>query len=115
MRHVSPSAVGKLYLQATGLVVLGLVLVDWDTVALARHERGLWMLADDATLATYVELTGATVDHDALAAYRLLLALADLTAYTMQLRTEHQGDADDEWAVGAIRSILDGREPAPYG
>jgi len=95
----------------------GLVLVDWDTVALARPERDLWMIADaDGHVAsTYGDLTGVTLDAEALAAYRLLWALADLAAFTTQLREEHRGDADGDRALTAVRSILAGREPAPYG
>jgi spectinomycin phosphotransferase len=93
----------------------GLVLIDWDTVALARRERDLWMIDDEVSLAAYVRHTGATVDRQAMAAYRLLWALADLAAFTAQLRHEHRGDIDDEFAVTALRSIVSGREPAPYG
>jgi len=42
-------------------------------------------------------------------------ALSDLAAYTAQLRGEHQHDADAERALAAIESILDGRQPSPYG
>jgi spectinomycin phosphotransferase len=95
----------------------GLVLVDWDTVASARPERDLWMIDDaDATVVTaYRALTGTTLDPEALMAYRLLWALADLAAFTVQLRGEHERDADAENALAALRSILRGREPSPYG
>ena len=93
----------------------GLVLIDWDTVAVARRERDLWMIADDATVAAYARLTGYEVDREAVAAYRLLWALGDLAAYTIQLRHEHRGDTDDQFAVTALHSIISGREPAPYG
>jgi hypothetical protein len=92
-------------------------LVDWDTVAIARPERDLWMIDDvDATAVTaYRELTGITLDPEALVAYRLLWALADLAAFTVQLRGEHERDADAENALAALRGILSGREPSPYG
>jgi spectinomycin phosphotransferase len=95
----------------------GLVLVDWDTVAVARPERDLWMLdeAGASVVSVYCELTGTTLDRDALMAYRLLWALADLAAFTIQLRGEHAADADAENALVALRSILSGREPSPYG
>jgi spectinomycin phosphotransferase len=95
----------------------GVALVDWDTVAVARPERDLWMMADaDATIVTdYRELTGVTLDREALVAYRLIWALADLAAFTVQLRSEHDGNADAENALAAIKAILNGQEPSPYG
>ena len=94
----------------------GLVMVDWDTVALAQPERDLWMLADDETLIDGYEcLTEVTIDRRALAAYRLMWSLTDLAAYTLQLRREHQHGADSDRALAAIRSILDGDEPQPHG
>jgi spectinomycin phosphotransferase len=95
----------------------GLMLVDWDTVALARPERDLWMLADadGAVEAAYRELTGVTLDPAALAAYRLVWTLNDVAAFTEQLRGEHRDDEDGRRAVTALRSLFSGREPAPYG
>src|SRR5205814_1479304 len=57
----------------------GVALVDWDTVAVARPERDLWMIDDDdGTLATlYRDLTGHVPEPEVLVAYRLLWALAD--------------------------------------
>jgi spectinomycin phosphotransferase len=94
------------------------VLIDWDTVALARPERDVWMIADSsgaAVIDAYRDLTGVTLDREALVAYRLLWALTDLAAFSLQLRGEHQLDADAERALAAVRSILDGHEPSPYG
>jgi spectinomycin phosphotransferase len=96
----------------------GLTLVDWDTVALARPERDLWMIADlagGALAVRYEEETGVALDPEALVAYRRLWALSDLVACTRQLRREHQRSADADRALAAVRSILSGREPAPYG
>ena len=95
----------------------GAVLVDWDTVAVARPERDLWMIAADDTgvVTAYRDLTGHTLENEALEAYRLLWALSDLAAFTAQLRGEHRADADADKALAAIRSILARREPSPYG
>jgi spectinomycin phosphotransferase len=95
----------------------GLVLVDWDTVALARPERDLWMLANanEDIIAVYRDLTGVRLDRDALRVYRLLWALTDVAAFTIQLRREHRRDADAAGALRGLRSILNGREPCPYG
>jgi spectinomycin phosphotransferase len=98
------------------LTPAGVVLVDWDTVAVAPPERDLWMIAAaDATVPdAYRELTGTSLDAGLLAAYRLVWALDDIAAYTEQLRTEHDRDADAERALAAVASILEGPEPAPY-
>ena len=95
----------------------GLSLVDWDTVAVARPERDLWMLVDgDGDLdAAYRDLTGVTLDRDALAAYRLLWALSDVASFTVRLRGEHRPNTDANRSLAALRLILHGREPAPYG
>jgi spectinomycin phosphotransferase len=94
----------------------GLVLVDWDTVALARPERDLWMIvdADGTVVSAYRDLTGVALDREALTAYRLLWALTDVAAFTLQLRGGHRRDADVERALTGLCSILDGREPRPY-
>jgi spectinomycin phosphotransferase len=95
----------------------GFALVDWDTVALARPERDLWMIAgaDPTAVSAYRDLTGVTPEAELLAAYRLLWGLSDLVAYTAQLRGGHRRNADADRALAAVRSVLDGREPAPYG
>jgi spectinomycin phosphotransferase len=55
------------------------VLVDWDTVALAPPERDLWMLDDGSTdsFARYSQATGKAVDSAAVTVYRLSWTLAD--------------------------------------
>jgi len=95
----------------------GVALIDWDTVALDRPERDLWMLEDDdATVAaSYRRLTGVALEREAMSAYRLLWALNDLAAYSLQLRGAHRRDADSTRALEAVRSILGGHEPSPYG
>ena len=94
----------------------GLRLIDWDTIAFAPPERDLWMLADATEYAVgrYRELTGVTLDPELLRAYRLVWALADLAAYTADLRREHERTLDSTHALAAIRDLLAGREPAPY-
>jgi spectinomycin phosphotransferase len=95
----------------------GMALLDWDTVALARPERDLWMITDrePALLDRYQSLTGITVEPDALAAFRRLWALADLAAFSAQLRRPHRRGADTDRALAALDDILAGREPAPHG
>ena len=94
----------------------GLMLVDWDTIALARPERDLWMIVDgnkDA-VAAYRDLTRISLDQASLAAYRLLWALADVAAFTIQLREPHHADADAEKAIAALRDILEGQASPPF-
>ncbi len=94
----------------------GLALVDWDTVARARPERDLWMIADDEHLLDrYGALTGFALDADALSAYRSLWALADLASFTALLRGDHDDSTDTRRALEELRLILDGHEPDPYG
>jgi spectinomycin phosphotransferase len=95
----------------------GFALVDWDTVALDRPERDLWMLDDGTGSAwvTYRELTGRTVDLDAVSLYRIAWALADLAAFTTLLRAGHDDNADTHKAWTGLRSILLSEEPSPYG
>ena len=93
----------------------GQVMIDWDTVGLARPERDLWMIADSDVVAAYRDLTGIVLEREALIAYGLLWALTDVAAFTVQLRGEHELDADGEHALDGLRSILVGNEPAPYG
>ncbi len=93
----------------------GPVLVDWDTVALARPERDLWMFGTRPELVdTYEDLTGIGLDHEAMTAYRLLWALADLASFTVRLRSEHGDDIDAARSLVAMRLIFDGSEPTPY-
>lgn len=97
----------------------GFALLDWDTVALDRPERDLWML-DDATgaaRAAYQQLTGRALDPSAIALYRLAWKLTDLAAFTAQLRASHgrEQDLDTEWALRGVDNILAGYEPSPYG
>lgn len=92
-----------------------LVLIDWDTVALARPERDLWMIDDPEAAIHYRQLTGITPEPEAMAGYRLLWALTDVAAFTVELRRPHRRDADGEHALRGLRSILSGAEPSPYG
>jgi spectinomycin phosphotransferase len=76
------------------------LLVDWDTVALAPPERDLWMLDDGSTdsLAPYSQATGRTVDYAAVALYRLSWTLADIAAFVALFRSNHQRNQDTEEA-----------------
>jgi len=95
----------------------GLVLIDWDTIAMDRAERDLWML-DDGTgsaVAIYEELTGRTVDRLALTVYRRAWALSDLAIIISQLRRPHADDADTKRSWDSLIKILRCEEPCPFG
>jgi spectinomycin phosphotransferase len=78
----------------------GLVLIDWDTVALAPPERDLWVVttgADEAAM-RYSDATGRDIDGDALSLYRLAWDLTEIALFTKQLRSAHRRTADTEEA-----------------
>jgi spectinomycin phosphotransferase len=117
LRHAASAAVithGEPHPGSLIRVEGGFALVGWDTVALDRAERDLWML-DDEALTMYQRRTGGTVDPAAVTFFRLGWALADLAAFTTQLRAPHLDSADTRHALTAIRQILAAEEPAPYG
>jgi spectinomycin phosphotransferase len=93
----------------------GLRVVDWDTVALAPPERDLWMIADvnPTAIEHYQRHTATMLDHELLAAYRLLWTVTDLAAFTAQLHAPHSGNADDERALRGLNELLAGHEPRP--
>ena len=94
----------------------GLVLLDWDTLAVDRPERDLWMLDDGSgdILDGYAALTGRRADPRGLSAYRLLWTLADIAAFTTRLRQPHQPTPDAVRALDGLRAIFAGTEPAPW-
>jgi spectinomycin phosphotransferase len=78
----------------------GLVLVDWDTVALALPERDLWLVTtgtDEAAM-RYAGATGRDIDGEALSMYRLAWDLTDIALFTKLLRSGHRRTADTEAA-----------------
>lgn len=73
-----------------------LMLIDWDTVAVAPPERDLWMVAanDAVAAASYAAATGHVPDSLAMNFYRLEWDLKDLASYLHVLRLPHR-DTDD--------------------
>jgi hypothetical protein len=70
----------------------------------------------DATAAArYQRRTGTRLDDDLLAAHRLLWALTDVASFTTHLRGPHAGNVDDRRAAVALRLLLEGDEPLPFG
>jgi spectinomycin phosphotransferase len=87
-------------------------LVDWDTVALAPPERDLWMLVgDDGEEATlYTDATGHELDELAVTFFRLRWDLADIAAFTDELRSPHDRNADTEKAYDALMFYVGTRD-----
>ena len=86
----------------------GLVLIDWDTVALAPPERDLWMVATETgdELRRYTELTGRPVDATALELYRLRWALDDISCFVRVLRAPHRHTPGTEHAWQALETTI---------
>jgi spectinomycin phosphotransferase len=85
-----------------------ILLIDWDTVALAPPERDLWMLDDGSAgaLAAYSGATGRVVDDVAISFYRLAWTLAGLASFAGRLRSSHEQDQDTEAAWNSLRDSL---------
>jgi spectinomycin phosphotransferase len=86
----------------------GLMLIDWDTVALAPPERDLWMVVTETgdELRRYTELTGRPVDATALELYRLRWALDDLSCFVRDLRAPHRRTSGTEHAWQALEITI---------
>lgn len=94
----------------------GLRLIDWDTIALSRPERDLWMLDDGSPggFALYEDLTGTRISDAAIRFYRLAWALSDIASFSEMFRSPHQ---DTQWIRhkwGAFQRLLGGAPSAPY-
>jgi spectinomycin phosphotransferase len=86
----------------------GLLLIDWDTVALAPPERDLWSVATGSgeEVRRYTELTGRRVDPAMLEFYRLRWALDDLSCFLRDLRAPHHRTPGTEHAWEALEITL---------
>jgi spectinomycin phosphotransferase len=73
-----------------------LLLVDWDTVAVAPPERDLWMIETPTgdEIGLYADATGHRVDDVAIDLFRLAWDLADLAAYVSTFRSAHRETPD---------------------
>jgi spectinomycin phosphotransferase len=86
----------------------GLLLIDWDTVALAPPERDLWSVATGSgeEVRRYTELTGRRVDPAVLEFYRLRWALDDLSCFLRDLRAPHRRTPGSEHAWEALEITI---------
>ncbi len=86
----------------------GLSLVDWESARRAAPERDLWQWAerDESLLARYVAATGAQIDRDALALYRMWYDLIEIGGYLRLFRAPHGLTADTEESWRNLRFFL---------
>jgi spectinomycin phosphotransferase len=79
-----------------------LLLIDWDTVALAPPERDLSLIvAGPADIDRYQEATGRALDPAVLTLYRLRWYLDDLGSAVRMFRQPHRDTADTRrWKQG---------------
>jgi len=85
-----------------------LLLVDWDTVALAPPERDLWMLSTDTAdaLERYTEQFRRRLNPAALRLYRLRWLIDDISIVVCAFRSAHAQTADTAHAWQAlVRSL----------
>jgi spectinomycin phosphotransferase len=75
-----------------------LVLVDWDTVALAPPERDLWMVSAKSDQEIYAEMSSRRPDPGLIELYRNRWTLEDMAAFVGRFRSAHVRSADDEHA-----------------
>jgi spectinomycin phosphotransferase len=95
----------------------GLRLIDWDTVALSRPERDLWMLHDasPACLSRYEELTGTRVNDVAIRLFRLAWGLSDISYFSARFRDSHEETDWTRQKLNVLHRLLEGEPSAPYG
>ncbi|MDA8344181.1 MAG: phosphotransferase [Thermaerobacter sp.] len=92
-----------------------LLLIDWDTVALAPPERDLWMLDSGyaKSLMQYAKATNRQVNQSAIALYRLVWMLSDIANFLSVFRSNHQRTEDTQLAWRAFTDYLRLEEPPP--
>jgi spectinomycin phosphotransferase len=89
-----------------------LLLIDWDTVALAPPERDLWMVVSESgdEAALYANATGHQADQTAINFYGIAWDLKDLTEYLNVLRSPHLENEDTANAYRGLTRTADVRK-----
>ncbi|MGI8867779.1 MAG: phosphotransferase [Mycobacteriales bacterium] len=89
------------------------LLVDWDTVALAPRERDLWSILPDTShpawpryVAAYGDGTPPSVEGIELR--KIWWATAEIAEYVCRFRRSHDGGADDDVAWKGLQGYLAG-------
>ena len=97
--------------------VEGLRLIDWDTVALARPERDLWMLdrGIPGELGLYEDLTRRRISTTAIDFYRLAWTLSDIASFASMFWSPHEETTWTHQKWNEYERLLDGAPSAPYG
>jgi len=95
----------------------GVRLVDWDTVALSRPERDLWMLDDGSPGSLHVleELTGQTISAPAMRFYQLAWSLSDIASFAGLFRSPHRASTWLAQKFTGFQRLLAGEPSRPYG
>jgi spectinomycin phosphotransferase len=94
----------------------GLRIIDWDTVALAEHERDLWMLGtrEDGALEAYSGVSGMSINRAAIDFYRLAWTLSDIASFARMFRGEHASTRWTEHKWRGFVDLLKGASSDPY-
>jgi len=105
--------------QANVMSVHGrLVLIDWDTVAMAPPERDVSLIATnrsatrgdstrDDGIDRYEQITGQALDPAVISLYRLRWYLDDLASAVRLFRSQHRDSADTRRCWDALRPQLE--------
>jgi spectinomycin phosphotransferase len=91
-----------------------ILLIDWDTLALALPERDLWMLDTSDERARYTAGSGRPVDDTAIDLYRLRWRLDDIATFMHLFRSPHNDNADTARAWGWSIDSLGADDVWPY-
>jgi hypothetical protein len=86
----------------------GLVLIDWDTAALAPAERDIALIATagNAGADRYQQATGRELDAAVIGLYRLRWYLDDIASAVRLLRNSHRDTPDTtRWRQGLARQL----------
>ncbi|GLY07032.1 aminoglycoside phosphotransferase family protein [Actinoplanes sp. NBRC 101535] len=81
----------------------GLTLIDWTTVGIAPPDRDLWMLTD-----AFADLATPVREPSPVAFYQLGWILADVAAFTADLRRPHGDGPDEAAALRYLGGYLEG-------
>ncbi len=85
-----------------------ILLIDWDTVAIAPRERDLWMVdLDEVGFDAYVAAGGtADIRSSGIELFKLWWSLGEVAGIVDLLRSEHQDDANTRTSLAGLREYL---------